>query len=91
MNYVQRCVFVMLTSRSIEQNAGKAHSAHEFLYLQNFGIKTKHLLSFDSHQRLISANVGMSVLVELLDLSYNDITTLDNKCFSVSYKRSIVN
>lgn len=33
---------------------------------------------------MISANIGMPSPVEYLDISYNDITTLDNECFKVS-------
>lgn len=38
----------------------------------------------NSGQNLISANIGMPSPVELLDLSHNDITTVDNECFEVS-------
>lgn len=37
-----------------------------------------------SNQRLISANIEMSAFVEVLDLSHNDITTIDDKCFTVN-------
>lgn len=40
-------------------------------------------LETSSGQNLISANIGMSSLVEYLDLSHNDITTIDNDCFKV--------
>ena len=39
-----------------------------------------------SNQKFISAAIGMSEYVELLDLSYNEITVLDNQCFRVSVR-----
>lgn len=38
----------------------------------------------NSGGNLISANIGMPSPVEYLDISYNDITTIDNECFKVS-------
>lgn len=37
-----------------------------------------------SAKRLISASIEMPKTVELLDLSYNDITNIDADCFEVS-------
>lgn len=37
-----------------------------------------------SSQNLVNADIGMSKHVEILDLSHNLITILDNNCFSVS-------
>jgi len=39
-----------------------------------------------SAKRLISANIEMPKTVELLDLSYNDITTIDDDSFKVSHQ-----
>ena len=36
-----------------------------------------------SSQNLLNADIGMSKHVEILDLSNNFITTLDDKCFKV--------
>lgn len=41
-------------------------------------------LSHSSAKRLISASIDMPKTVELLDLSYNDITNIDADCFEVS-------
>jgi len=38
-----------------------------------------------SAKRLISASIEMPKSVELLDLSYNDITNIDADCFEVSF------
>lgn len=41
-----------------------------------------------SSQNLVNADIGMSKHVEILDLSNNFLTVLDNHCFSVSLKKN---
>lgn len=41
-------------------------------------------INWSSGQRLIEAFVGVPASIELLDLSHNDITNIDDACFSVS-------
>lgn len=43
-------------------------------------------ISLCSAKRLISANIEIPTTVELLDLSYNDITTIDDDSFKVSHQ-----
>lgn len=45
----------------------------------------------NSDENLISANIGMPSPVEYLDISYNDITTIDNECFKVSEAITVKN
>lgn len=58
-----------------------SNSIIHFVNMANPGTKKKH---WNSNEHLISAFIGISSFVELLDLSSNDITIIDNQCFHVS-------
>lgn len=53
------------------------------LYIRNHSLSLTSSLC-RSAKRLISASIEMPKTVELLDLSYNDITNIDADCFEVS-------